>query len=67
MTEKPKHIIIENGKKRKCPFCGVQYAIENKETQQAIYKNVDFIFIDKAKSIETIKCKHCSNIVAINT
>lgn len=66
MKEK-KHIIIEGAVKRKCPFCGTVYAHENKELGQAIYRNVDFLYIDKAKSIETIKCKHCSEIVEIRT
>lgn len=60
-------IIIKDAVKRNCPFCGTMYAYENKELGQVVYRNVAFIFIDKAKSIETIKCKQCGNVVAINT
>jgi len=57
-------IIIENGQKRKCPFCNAIYAIEN-ETE-ILYRAVSLVYMDKAKSITEIKCKQCKNTVAID-
>lgn len=58
-------IIIENGQKRKCPFCNAIYAIEN-ETE-ILYRAVSLVYIDKAKSITAVKCKQCKQMVEIKT
>lgn len=57
-------IIIENGEKRKCPFCNAIYAIDN--GSQILYRNVSLVYMDKAKSITEIKCKQCKNTIAID-
>ena len=56
-------IVIEDGEKRKCPFCNAIYAIEN-ETE-VLYRNVSMVYIDKAKSLTSVKCKQCKQIVEI--
>lgn len=58
-------IIIEKGVKRKCPFCNAIYAIENND--EILYRNVSLVYIDKAKSLVTVKCKQCKQIVEIKT
>lgn len=58
-------IIIKNGIKRKCPFCHTIYAIENEN--EVLYRNVSLIYIDKAKSITSFRCKQCKQIVEIKT
>lgn len=61
MTE----IKIKDGQTRKCPFCGKVYAIEN-ETE-VLYKNISMIYLDKAKSVGTLICRQCRNVVEIKT
>lgn len=58
-------IIIENGQKRKCPFCNAIYAIENEN--EILYRAVSLVYIDKAKSIISVKCKQCKQMVEIKT
>jgi len=60
-----KEIIIENGVKRKCPFCNSIYAIDN--GNEVLYRNISLVYLDKAKSITTVKCKQCKQIVEIKT
>ena len=62
MTEK-NEIVIEDGIKRKCPFCNAIYAIES-ETE-ILYRNVSMVYIDKSKSLVTVKCKQCKQVVEI--
>ena len=58
-------IIIENGQKRKCPFCNAIYAIENEN--EILYRAVSLVYIDKSKSIISVKCKQCKQMVEIKT
>ena len=58
-------IIIEDGEHRKCPFCNTTYAIEN--DTEVLYKNISMVYIDKAKSLQSIICRQCRNLVEIKT
>lgn len=58
-------IKIKDGKTHKCPFCQKVYAVEN--DGEVLYKNISMLYLDKAKSIGTIICRQCRNIVEIKT
>ena len=58
-------IVIENGTKRKCPFCNTVYAIENDD--EILYRNISLMYLDKNKSVASIKCKQCKQVVEIKT
>lgn len=58
-----KEIIIENGTKKKCPFCNSIYAIENKN--EILYRNISLVYVDKAKSIIAVKCKQCKQVIGL--
>ncbi|MFX0132966.1 MAG: hypothetical protein ACFFDN_04900 [Candidatus Hodarchaeota archaeon] len=60
-----KGIFIENGRKKKCPTCGTNFAIENND--EILYRNIALLHIKKGEKLGRALCRQCKSMIEFDS